>query len=451
MQTSGAATLDAASQGPITLANGSTYTAATAITKITGTLNLGTSGVGSTLALGSGLELIGNTTLAGPGVVNITGNGTNSTGGQIGTNSAGYTLNNQATIQGSGTIGSNNLTYQNLSLNNTATINSNTNAATLSIQGTGSSIVNAGVLEATNGGILKLATSAAINNSAGSITATGTGSTVNVSTTIQGGKLSSGTGGVLQTSGTATLDASTLGAITLSDHTTYLAGAGTLTNVIGQLNLHAGTSSALQVTSAGTTWGYFRLIGNTTLSGTGSVLLNGGLLGTNSAGYTLTNGVSILGWGVIGSNIGSDYQNLSLSNTGTINANSSGNTLSIQGTGGSIVNTNLLEATGGGTLNLSTQTAINNSGGNITAAGAGSMVNVSSTIQGGTLNTSGGGIMQTVTPNGNGTGARLDGVTNGAITISDGSTYTAGPGPLTDITGTLQLGTVTGGDACSER
>jgi hypothetical protein len=435
MQTSGGATLDGLSLGAITLADKSTYTAGAAgsgtITNIAGTLNV----KGSNVALGGALELINNTTIAATGAGSIT-----MTNGQIGTNSNGYTLNSNGLIQGSGVIGSNNTTYQNLSLNNTGTINANSSGNTLSIQGTGGSIINASLFEATSGGILNLATTSPINNQNGTILA-GTGSTVNVTNTdIQGGILTTQGTGVMQSSGTVTLDAVTLGAITLSDGSTYLAGANTLTNITGQLNLGVTTGSTLQVSSGtGTNYGYFRLVGNTTVSGPGSMVLSGGLLGTNSNGYTLTNGSTIQGYGVIGSNIGSDYQNLSLNNTATINANSTGNTLSIQGTGGSIINAGLFEATNGGTLNLATTSPINNSAGNITASGAGSTVNVTTAIQGGTLNTSGGGVMQTVT------GAQLDGVTNGAITISDGSTYTAGAGTLTDVQGALKFGTATGG------
>ncbi len=434
MQTTGAgATLDASSLGAITLSDGSTYTATAGTTKIQGTLNLGTV-TGSTLALGGALELTGNTTLTGPGVVNISGNASNQTGGQIGTNGNGYTLTNQSTIQGSGTIGSNAITYQNLNLNNTGTINANSNGQALAITGTGTSIVNSGLFEATNGGILNLSTQAAINNSAGNITANG--GTVNVGTTIQGGTLNTSNGGVMQTTAAgATLDASSLGAITLTDGSTYTATAGT-TKIQGTLNLGTVTGSTLALGGA------LELTGDTTLTGPGVVTISGnasnqtgGQIGTNGNGYTLTNQSIIQGSGTIGSN-SITYQNLNLNNTGTINANSNGQALAITGDGGTIVNGGLFEATNGGILNLSTQAAINNSTGNITANNG--TVNVGTTIQGGTLNTSNGGVMQTAAA-----GATLDASGSHPITLSDGSTYTATAG-LTSITGTLNLGTVTG-------
>ncbi len=435
MQTVGGATLDGLNHGAIAVADHSTYTAGAAgsntVTKITGTLNL----FGGTVALGGALQLVGNTTLATTGLGSI-----NMNNGQIGTDGNGYTLTNNGLIKGWGVIGSNNATYQNLSLNSTGTINANSNGNTLSVQGTGGSIINGNLFEATNGGTLNLATSNPIKNLNATILAA-TGSTVNITnTTIQGGILTTQGTGVMQTAGTVLLDGNTWGAITLSQGTTYLAGANTVTNITGQLTLGVASGSTLGVNSGtGTNYGYLRLVGNTTLSGPGTMILGGGLLGTDGNGYTLTNNSIIQGYGVLGSNIGVDYQVMSLSNTATINANSTGNTLAIQGTGGSIVNAGLFEATNGGTLYLGTTNPINNSAGNITSSGAGSTVNVNTAIQGGTLNTSSGGLMQTITS------AQLNGSTNGAITISDGSTYTAGAGTLNDVLGTLKLGTTTGG------
>src|ERR1039458_8844018 len=142
------------------------------------------------------LQLNADLTLSGTGTLAMAG-------GQIGTNGNTYTLTNQSTINGYGIIGSNNATFRHLSLNNSGTIDANSSGNVLSIQGDGGSNVNSGTMEATSGGILDLATNAAINNNVGLITA-GTGSTVNVSTTIQGGSLSTTGTGVLQTSGAAT-------------------------------------------------------------------------------------------------------------------------------------------------------------------------------------------------------------------------------------------------------
>ena len=61
--------------------------------------------------------------------------------------------------------------------------------------------------------------------------------------------------------------------------------------------------------------------------------MTGGGIGTDSNGYTLTNQTLIQGYGLIGSNAGAVYENLSLNNSGTVTANSSGNTLTIGGDG----------------------------------------------------------------------------------------------------------------------
>src|SRR5208283_134060 len=319
-------------------------------------------------ALGGALELINNTTIMMPGSASVT-----MTNGQIGTNSNDYTLTNNGLIQGWGVIGSNNTTYEDLSLTNNGTINANSSGNTLSIQGTGTSIINSGTFEATNGGILDLATSAAVQNF-GTISAAGAGSTVNLSGDIVGGTLSTSGGGVMQTAvGGVTLDALNLGAITLARGSTYTAGAAgssTITKIQGTLNLGTVSGSTLALGGA------LELINNTTIMmpGSASVTMTNGQIGTNGNEYTLTSNGLIQGWGVIGSN-NTTYEDLSLDNTGTINANSSGNTLSIQGTGTSITNAGTFEATGGGTLNLATAAAINNQNGAI-VAGNGSTVNI---------------------------------------------------------------------------
>ena len=438
------ATLDGQSNGvAVTLSNGSTLTSNNAQTDILGTLNLGT-GTGATLALGGALELIGQTTLSGTGgVVNITGDGTNSTGGQIGTNGNGYTLTNNVTIQGSGTIGSSNRTYGNLTLTNNGTINANSNGQTLSIQGSGSSITNSGLFEATNGGTLNLSTGAFIQNAGANITATGPNSTVTVATIIQGGTLTTSNGGVIQTAnqGYVTLldGQSNSNAITLSNGTNLISN-NTLTNILGTLNLGTGSGATL------TLGGALQLTGQTTLSGAGGVVnmtgngtnSTGAQIGTNGNGYTLTNNVTIQGSGTIGSN-NTTYGNLNLANYGTINANTNGQTLSIQSTGGSIVNSGLFEATNGGTLNLATSAPIQNYNATISATGANSTVSIGTTIQGGTIGSSGGGIVQIAN-----TGATLDGQTNGAaITLSNGTNLISN-NTLTNILGTLNLGTGSG-------
>jgi hypothetical protein len=358
METAGTIGLDAVTSGAITLSNGTTLTAGSGtINKITGTLNLGTTAV-ATLALTGQLQLTGNTTFSGPGAVVMTSTSGNT--GQIGTNGTAFTLTNNSTIAGSGLIGSDaSAVFPNLSLTNNGTINANSNGATLGVGGNGALIVNTGLLEATNGGILALSTSNPLNNNGGNITATGAGSIVQISnTTIQGGTLNTSSGGVMETAGTIGLDASTHGAITISNGSTLTAGTGTINEITGTLNLGTTASATLALE------GQMQLTGNTTFSGPGTVVMtsingNTGQIGTNGTAFTLTNNSTITGSGLIGSNASSVFPNLSLNNTGTINANSSGNTLEIGGTG-TLNNTGgTLEASNGGTLLVGLATASN--------------------------------------------------------------------------------------------
>ncbi len=252
--------------------------------------------------------------------------------------------------------------------------------------------------------------------------------------TVQGGTLTGSNGGILQTVGTSKLDGSTSGAITLTDGSTYTGGANTTTSVVGTLNLGTATGSTLALT------GNLQLTGNTTVSGPGTINMTGGQIGTSGTQYALTNGSTIEGYGLIGSDIGSDYPYLSMINSGTINSNVSGNTLTLGGNGTSWASTGVIEATGGGTLVIAPTNPLDNQGGIVKATGAGSTVEINgATVQGGTLTTSNGGVMETASG-----GATLDGSTNGAITLSDGSTYTAGTTGLTKILGTLNLGSSIG-------
>ena len=90
---------------------------------------------------------------------------------------------------------------------------------------------------------------------------------------------------------------------------------------------------------------------------------------------------------MIGSNAGGFYQNLGLTNSGTINANTATNALTIGGTGSAVVNTGLFEATAGGTLLLASNAPVTNTGGTILTNGHGSTVTVNTAILGGTLST----------------------------------------------------------------
>jgi len=176
---------------------------------------------------------------------------------------------------------------------------------------------------------------------------------------------------------------------------------------------------------------FLALQNNVTLSGTGALTLTtaggGGTSFIEQAfgGLTLTNQSTIQGAGIIGQN------GLALVNSGTVNANTSGQVLTLQGT--AVTNTGLMEATNSGVLNIN-GVAVNNAGGTISANGAGAFVQLfgNTTIQGGTLNNNGGAFFGT--PQGN--VAVLDGSTGaGAVTIN--GTYTSALNTDTYLLGTI--------------
>jgi hypothetical protein len=410
---SNSATLDGTTLGAITLSSGSTYTAgANSSTSVNGTIiNRGDIEMFGGNGANTYLNLSADTALQGGGTLTLN-NGDNNGRPYIQQTVGGVTLTNtNNTIQGAGTLGNGGLTFVN---SPAGAVNANLTDQTMVLNGAGG-VTNTGLLEATNGGVLQLST--VVNNANGVIT--GNTGTVNVNSTIQGGTLN---GSKLQTLNNATLDGDTSGAITLSSGSTYTGGRGTNTSLVGTIN-NQGTVVFNGGDGANTG---INLIGNTTLQGGGTVTLTNGDANGNpfvqqlTGGLTLTNvNNTIQGAGIIGNG------GLALVNSpqGIVNANVSGHVLVLNGSTG-VTNTGLLEATNGGTLQVST--VINNANGNIT--GNTGTVNVSSTIQGGTLN---GAQLQT------GGNATLDGATQGALTLSSGSTYTGGRGTTTNLAGTI--------------
>jgi hypothetical protein len=173
------------------------------------------------------------------------------------------------------------------------------------------------------------------------------------------------------------------------------------------------------------------ILTSVTLTGGGTITLatiptNGGDAFLEGNGKTLTNtNNTIQGTGVIGNG------NLLLTNNSVIDATPEGGSSTLSLNGGNITNSDLLEATAGGTLAIATN--VTNTGANITATGSLSLVTVSSSaITGGTLNTANGGAIETTAA------ATLQG-----LTISAGSTYTSLDGVTTTLLGTIDnLGSI---------
>jgi hypothetical protein len=94
------------------------------------------------------------------------------------------------------------------------------------------------------------------------------------------------------------------------------------------------------------------------------------LIGTNGTAYTLTNQSTIQGYGTIGSSTSPLSAKTSLSNSGMVDANSSGHTLMIAGTTGTVTNNGTFEASAGGTLNVTEALTNFAHGGNTLSGGA---------------------------------------------------------------------------------
>jgi hypothetical protein len=300
--------------------------------------------------VGATLYFSGPTTLSGSGTVSM------SSGSYFRGYNSTSTLANQSHIAGAGTIGGS-------TLDNSGTINANVNGEALSI---GADVItNTGTIEATNGGIINFG-GEPVANTGGTILASGTGSVAYLSASTQGGTISASNGGAVA------LNAGIVqgGTLTTDTQSTIFADNGTLDGVSNPVT----NSGNLQAYNTGPHPGELTLKGTLDNTGeiiihsgaylyiTGTVTLNGGgilqLNNTNNdpallqgsdlqGGDVLINNSTIQGAGTIG-NPGQN-STVTLTNTGTMDANVNGETLDVYG---AVANTGILEATDGGTLYL---------------------------------------------------------------------------------------------------
>ncbi len=318
----------------------------------TGTIALDSSGNITTLQLDvSGAKLSGGgvvTMSDSPGNNYIQGNGQN--GGGAGTD---VLINVNNTIEGVGTIGGNGMGLVN---KGGGTIDANISGTTLIVNNQGNNspnsseagtVGNAGTLEATDSATL-LIQQTAIDNIGGVISAAG--GDVNLqSAFITGGTLETSSGGVINIvnngsvfDGTGGNTVSNAGSVDVDDNgLLVLQGAIDNTGTIALDSSGHGTTLQFDISGATLSGGGVVTLsdspGNNYIQGNGQ---NGGGAGTD----VLTNvNNTIEGVGTIGGN------GLGLVNDGTIDANVSGATLSIN-TGTTVSNGGLLEATAGGIL-----------------------------------------------------------------------------------------------------
>lgn len=271
------------------------------------------------------LFISGNVTLTGSGSVPMT-----STGSINSLNGSG-TLANQSSITGSGAIGDSGLT-----VNNQSTINATDTAHPLVLGGL--PLNNTSTLEASGGGTLQIGNT--VNNTGGTIAAE-TGSTV----LLDFGTIN---GGTLTTSGTGTFQ-SISGILDGTVNIPSNAGLFTVANG-NSLNMK-GTINNTGTFALDSTGGCIDLEAPLTLTGTGKVTMagTGNCFLSFSSTYTLTNHNTIEGAGSIG-----DSNPMPIVNSGTILANVSGGTLTVQpdATVG-FTNHGTLSVLAGSTLNIS--------------------------------------------------------------------------------------------------
>jgi autotransporter-associated beta strand protein len=324
------------------------------------------------------------------------------------------TLSASQTVSGAGKISGNYLLNQGL-------INANAPGQTLSTPSM-SGIINSGIMEATNGGILLL--SSPVNNSG---TILSSGGSVQVSGAII-------TGGTLTTTSLSQvqlLNSSGLSGVTLSPNSFAVVPVSVTATITGgmtnngTINLTAGSASTCILQFSGTQ----------TLSGGGGIVLGPYVnaiqlptLSVQSGTLTVAAGQTISGAGQISGN------GIFL-NQGLVNANAPGQTLSTPS--GNVLNASIMEASNGGILLLNS--AVNNAG---TILASGGTVQVSNTVTGGTLTTTGpsssfqlingGGLSgATLSPSSTaivpaGAGATITSMTNnGTINITAGSASSA--------------------------
>ena len=347
------------------------------------------------------LVLDSNVSLQGGGQLQLLGTGTNNY--VYGATSTTVLDNVNNTISGTGNLGDGLLT-----LTNEAAGVISANAATALTLNTGANyIVNDGLLTSTAAGGLVL-DSVVDQRGGGRISSAG--GIVNIGSTVIGGTVSGtqlqdvGGGGGLDGLGTHTV--TNTGTVTVLDSTSFYI-AGTIANsgeILQDATLTTGAVTNLIVSGA-----------VTRLTGGGKLVLSDDLYNriyATSGNYELINvNNTISGAGQLGVN------DLHFINQATVDATGT-NELQLYTNGNYLTNTGLLESTNPGSLATPGglqiyATPVLNTGGTILASGAHSHVDLTgnSTIIGGTLETAGGGIIQTTSGNDG-----LDGQNGGALT-----------------------------------
>lgn len=322
---------------------------------------------GGDLLFNSDLQIDGLVTFTGGGVVDMSDASNNRILGNNAFNTSSTLIIEDYTIEGAGQLG-----YESLSIRNNSggVIRANrVNNALVVAPGANNNVVNAGLMEATNGGILRIKQTA-VNNNGGTIRANNGSLVLLHDVTVSSGELA-GTG-VVRGISTVTLE----GPITNSSN--YAVAVNTSTILDGDL-----TNSGL-VTIAG---GNF-LIDGTNAPGGQVAIDGGGAITLSVTGIsrlsdvfgtvpTLTNvDNTINGAGNIGNN------SMGLINQGTIRADEATAPLVLWLN--NMINQSTAEAVGGATLDV--RVAMDNTSGQVNATGSTVLISTGGSIDGGAVN-----------------------------------------------------------------
>jgi hypothetical protein len=340
-------------------------------------------------------------TFAGSGELRLNANSANLDTGAIGTDNGAFvvTFGPAVTVTGTGRI-------RTAAINN-GVVTANLPGKVLDLTNFGKT--NNGMMQALSGGTLLISSVGVTQGPAGQIVADGAGSVVNIASSgITGGTISNANGGSVIATGSSALSGSTVaGAFDMAPGSTLgIPLAGIVNNGVMTVNSD-GTNVTTRIRIDAT---------GTPITGTGDIRLNAnaanldtGAIGTDNGGFSLIVGAdqTVRGSGRI---------RVLTTNDGVIQADETGRTLDL--THFNKTNNNLMQATGGGALTITSIGVSQGAAGLIRADGAGSVVNLSnSSVTGGTIsNSNGGSVIAT------GSSALSGATVQGAFTVNAGQT-----------------------------
>ncbi|MEP6822649.1 MAG: hypothetical protein ABI946_09905, partial [Chthoniobacterales bacterium] len=395
--------------------NNSTTTFSGTITN-TGSILLASTGNFTDLVINDDVTLTGGSALSLQSAARILGSGTLFIGG---TDGSGFTIQGAGNV--SGNFGNNTLTIVNRSGGVIAANNFNGNSdVTLRVDPGSGGLINLGVMQASNGGILLLT-----GNGGGAFTNTGgiiqalDGSQVQLTAgvSITGGTLLTAGSGSIVNLDTATLTTLTNSGALVGNNNTTTTLVGTITN-LGSISLNSvGNFTDLSIS------------GDVTLTGAGVVNLTSAdrILGSG----TLTNVNNTIQGGFNGSgNFGNNAIGIINQAGGLISANVSGLVMRLDPNATSgLINLGLIQSSNGGAVLLTGNGggAFTNTGGTITAqTGSEVQFTAGASLTGGTLTTVGTGLFRNLDT------AMLANLTNSGTLIANNNTTTTLTGTITN-------------------